>query len=194
MSVIVDFYLRDQIIRGELSANQARPLDLLNNRLENVVILANALSKSLHVAAEPFRLGQTRLHKEQLLLAVPRDEPQPVAAPIRGGWVEKRAARVMVGLGPLIVTGNLHFGQWESVTLDAIGRNADGRAFLPATEARISSLYFPEWAVEAPSVFLARAAMGYISLLSASAEEAPRRGHPVDETYHPARPPAPSGR
>lgn len=187
MSVIVDFYLRDQIIRGELSADSVRPLDLLNNRLENVVILVNALSKSLHVAAEPLRLGPTRLHKEQLLLAVPRDEPPPVAAPIRGGWVEKRATRVMVGLGPLVVTGNLHFGQWESVTLDTIGRNADGRAFVPATEARITSLYYPDRVVAAPSVFLARAAMGYISLPPAPVGGGPS-GQP-DRRAPPLRPP-----
>ena len=98
-------------------------------------------------------------------MAVPHDEGQGIASPIRGGWVEKREAQVMVGLGPLIVTGNLHFGQWESITLEAIGRNADGRAFLPATGVRVTSLYHPSWAVEAPSVFLSRAAMGYISLL-----------------------------
>ena len=57
MGIVVDFYLRDQIIRGGLSASQGRPLDLLNNRLENFVVLSSALSKSLHVASEPTRLG-----------------------------------------------------------------------------------------------------------------------------------------
>jgi hypothetical protein len=188
MSVVVDFYLRDQIIRGELPTNQGRPLDILNNRLENFLILENAMSKSLHMAAEPFRLGQTRLHKEHLLLAVPRDEPRNLAAPIRGGWVEKRFARVAVGLGPLVVSGNLHFGQWESVTPDAIGRNADGRAFLPATEARIRSLYLPDWAVEAPSALLARGAMGYISLMSAPSDDPQDSARVLDELYRSARP------
>ena len=191
---VVDFYLRDQIIRGELSASQGRPLDLLNNKLENFVILGNALSKSLHAAGEPTRLGQTRLHKDQLLLAIPRDEPQTLAAPIRGAWVEKRSARVQIGLGPLVVTGTLHFGQWESITLDAIGRNADGRAFLPATGARVTSLYHPSWVVEADSVLLARAAMGYISLVSVPNGDTPPQGRFVDEVYRPLRPPAPSGR
>ena len=194
MGIVVDFYLRDQIIRGELSASQGRPLDLLNNRLENFVVLSSALSKSLHVASEPTRLGQTRLHKEHLLMAVPHDEGQGIASPIRGGWVEKREAQVMVGLGPLIVTGNLHFGQWESITVEAIGRNADGRAFLPATGVRVTSLYHPSWAVEAPSVFLSRAAMGYISLLSALTQEMPPHGRLVDEIYRAPRHTAPTRR
>jgi len=172
MGIVVDFYLRHQVIRGELTADHGRLLDLLNNTMEKFVVLGSALSKSLHVAAEPIKLGPTRLHKDQLLLAVPHDGAQAAAAPIRGGWVEKRSARVTVGVGPLIVSGNMHFGQWEYVTLDRIARDIDGRAFLPVTYARITSLYHPAWVVEAKSVLVARAAMAYVSLPASSADEA----------------------
>ena len=194
MSVIVDFYLRDQIVRGELAAGQGRPLDLLNNKLDNFITLVSGLSRSLHAASEPTKLGQTRLHKDQLIMAIPHEERQALAAPIRGGWVEKRLARVIVGLGPLVVSGNLHFGQWESVAPGAIWRNPDGRAFLPATEARVTSHYHPSWAVEAHSVFLARAAISYISLVSTPNGDAASHARATDDTFRPRHPGTPNGR
>jgi hypothetical protein len=164
---VVDFYLRDQVIRGDLTASQGRPLDLLNNRLDTFVILDSALLMSLHVGAEPVKLGPTRLHKDQLLLVVPHDQTNSTASPNRSGWVEKKSVRAVAGIGPLIVTGNFHIGQWEAVSLEKLGRETDGRIFLPVTQAKITSLYHPAWAVEAGAAFVSRSALGYISLLTA---------------------------
>lgn len=173
MGVTVEVYLRDQVIRGELPDGQGRPLDQLNNARENYIILGNALSGSLHVDAPPMKLGTVRVQRDQILLVVPHDAPSMVAPRLRSGWVEKRRARVIVGLGPLAVTGSLHMGQWEGtteVTVEQIARSSDARAFLPATQATVASQYDPNWSIESGSVFLARAAIGYVCLLSPPAE------------------------
>lgn len=189
MGLIVDFYLRDQVIRGEWAAAEGRPLDLLNNRLDKDILLEHGLAKSLHVGAEPIRLGATRLYKDQLLLAVPHDENRPSLSPLmRAGWVEKRHARVTIGIGPLIVTGDMHLGQWEQASVEKLGRDIDGRPYIPVTAARVTSLYHPAWAVEARTVFVARAGMGYLSLLEAPADESRPATRAIEEFYRAPRP------
>ena len=56
MGIVVDFYLRDQIIRGELSTSQGRPLDLLNNRLMTEIQLDGRVYCSNAVLGERFCL------------------------------------------------------------------------------------------------------------------------------------------
>ena len=185
MGVTLELYLRDQVIRGELSAGQGRPLDVLNTAGEGYVILDNALAGSLHVDALPIRLGTVRVHREQILLVVPHDSSSRMAPLLRAGWVEKKRVRVMVGLGPLMTSGVFHVGSWEGdqFSVEHLARGQDGRIFLPATEATVRSVYDPSWSVECPSVFIPRPAISYLALLEVTSESESSEGQTIEQIY-----------
>src|SRR5215213_8196775 len=117
MSTVIELYCRDQVTRGELPADQGRPLDLLNSSLHGVILLENASVLSLYRDGRPTKVGAARVQKDEILVAVPHDAPPPLGR-FRRGWVDKRAVRAIVAVGPLTVTGTLHFGTWEETALE----------------------------------------------------------------------------
>ncbi len=194
MDTVIELYCRDQIIRGELPTDQGRPLDLLNSTLQRVLLLQNASVLSLYHDGEPMAVGAARVQKEQILLAIPYDAPK-TPGKFRGGWVDKKPVRVVVGVGPLTVTGTLHFGKWDESTLEMLGRDDDGRSFLPATEASITLLYRADWSIVRPTVLLSRAAIEYWSPLSTVSERSLNpEAVALEEFYRRFRPVGPSAR
>ena len=172
MSVTLDVYLRDQVIRGELAIDGNRPLDQFNGALESHVLLEDACVQSLYVDGPPAALGAVRIQKERILLAIPCDGPPTVARQLRGVWVPKTGVRLMIGLEGLTIIGTFHVRNPEHASLDRIMRAAEGRAFLPVTDARVRWLHRPDWSVEAPSIFVAHVAIGYICLIPPTAAQA----------------------
>lgn len=166
MSIKLDLYLRDQVIRGQVELVQGRPLDLLNSSLEASLVVRDAVAWSLHDGSGPLPLGTVRAHRDWVLVAVPHDGGSRIAAVLRSGWVEKRRVRVALGLGPLALQGTFHLGQWDQVSLEAICRGGDHRPFMPATDATIQGLYATSWSFECSTVLVARAQISYVSLLS----------------------------
>jgi hypothetical protein len=52
------------------------------------------------------------------------------------------------------VEGELFVSSQDQVSLDTLVRERDGRLFLVASNASISSAYHPEWVLPVPTVFL----------------------------------------
>jgi hypothetical protein len=166
VAVLVDLYLPDQMIRGDLQGLQGRPLDMLNWGLDGCVTLENGCTWSLHTAGGPMRLGTVRVQRDRVLVAIPHDDDRVVDPGIRLGYSEKRQVRVRVGVGPLTVTGDFHVGRMETISIEAIGRGADNRPFVPATRATVQSSLAERWSLESRVVLLARTKISFISLQS----------------------------
>jgi hypothetical protein len=103
----------------------------------------------------------------------PHDRPATVLARIRGWWVEKRRVSVELGLQPFSVSGTMHFPLRESLSIEELGRSLDTRVFVPVTEATVRSFYRDDWVLIWPTVFVRRAAIGYLALPAAVDGEAP---------------------
>ncbi|MCC7105127.1 MAG: hypothetical protein IT307_08295 [Chloroflexi bacterium] len=161
---IVDCYLREQIVRGELSDEKSRPLDVLNNALESYVILTNCSLWGHRSGTEPILLGMTRVQKSQILIVVPHDQQLAVPSALRHGWVRKQQVRVSAGVGPLIIAGYFHIPTSETLSLARLLRDGDGRQFLPITDATITKLDSPAWQLQFDSVFVMRHALGFFSV------------------------------
>lgn len=163
--VIVDAYLRNQTIRGELPGHQGRPLDVPNNTLESFVILSNACSSSLHDPSLTTALGTVRLQKEHVLLVMPYDPPSSVRG-LQAGWVSKQPVSVMIGVGPFTVSGSIHIAATgDSPSLEKILRNPSGRIFWPMNDATVASPHSADWSLEAAAIFVLYSQIAYVRLL-----------------------------
>jgi hypothetical protein len=166
MGIPVSLYLRDQVIQGELSGEAGRrPVDLLNAATRGMLALAGASSRSLHLAeAPPVELGDVQVQRAQALLVIPVEAPQLGLRVMRTGYVERRPRRAHLGLGPFRLSATLHFGFREAPSIDAFVHDASGRFFIPVTDASVTLQSPPAWSLDAPLVFVNRAAVDYGAL------------------------------
>jgi hypothetical protein len=164
MGVVVDCYLREQIVRGEISDEKTRPLDVLNNPLESYVILTNCSLRSHRSGGEPISLGITRVQKSQVLIVVPHDQQLAVPPALRHGWVRKQQVRMTAGVGQLIISGYFHSRTGETFSLARLLREGDNRVFLPITDATITTLDASDWQLQFDSVFVMRHALGFFAM------------------------------
>lgn len=170
MATAVGLYLPHQVISGDLAIETGQRLvDVLNGAEESLLVLANGVSRSLHTEAPPVALGTVRVQRAQVLLVIPAEARPLGLRHMRAGYVEKRPLRARVALGPLLLTATLHFGPREPASFEGFLYDAGARFFIPATEANVSSQYRSE-TLEAPLVFVNRAAVDYGSLLEEAEE------------------------
>jgi hypothetical protein len=161
MSIAIELYLRNRVLRGEITTGGERALDLFNRR-EPSVVLHEAYSASFHYASRARRLGVVRVPRAQILLVAPHESIEQLTS-LRGLWVPKRKVEAEVGVGPLIVRGTLHLADAGEVSPAAFLSGAEDRPFLPVTDATVSSEYHRAWSVALPSVFVARQAIEFVT-------------------------------
>jgi hypothetical protein len=172
VDVIIDVYLPNRIVRGLVSSPFTRALDIFNN-FGSVVTLRNAGAASLHESTKPLKLGQVRVEKDRILVAVPHE-------PTRDGdrsisWVPKRRERGIAGVGPLIVQGIFHLDEESEGSPLNVALGTENRPFVPVTEATISSEYHPDWSADLPVAFLRRRAIEYLSVPEIASDRAGAR-------------------
>lgn len=163
MHVLVEVYLRDHIIRGEVSPEGRRTLDIFNAR-GPAVALTGAQAASFHTAESPRRVGNALLDKRHILLVAPNDGGTFVPAGPRCAWTQKLRVHGEAVIGPLVVKGTFHL--WGSGGEDPsafFAAQGDDEAFLVATDATIGAGHLPGWSVRYPTVFIPRRAIGYLA-------------------------------
>ena len=166
MGITLELYLDHQIIRGDLPMDEGqRPIDLLNSAKGSVIQLTNAWSVSLHAEAPPTHMNAVRVRRSGVLVVMLRTRVHLPPRRMRMGFVEKHPLRVEIGLGPFSVAGSFHVTGHESDTLASLEVDANGRFFVPFTEARLKSQYSPRWKVDADLMFVNRGAISYSYLL-----------------------------
>lgn len=163
MATILELYLRDLAIRGELrNESNRRAVDLLNETSASVIALTDAWLRSVHVQAPPSKLGAVRVLRSEVLFVIPHDAAPPGPRRLRSGFVEKRPRPATVGIGPFFISGTIHVGPYDSPSIELTG-NESGieRPFIPITRARVTSQYHPAWSLDAGVVLLNRTAVTY---------------------------------
>jgi hypothetical protein len=175
MGITLELYLDHQIIRGELRVNEGqRPIDVLNAVKDNIIEVTDAWSVSLHAEAPPTRLDRVRVRRPSVLVAIVRNATRMPPRSVRVAFVEKRPIQMEVGLGPYAASGTFYVSGRENVSsrevespLLGLEHDADGRFFLPFTQACLRSQYSPRWKVDADLMLVNRAAISYSYLLPA---------------------------
>jgi hypothetical protein len=163
VGVMVELYLRDRLIRGLVSTQGLRALDLFN-RTDRALQVREAQAASFHCAATPRFLGSVRVDKAQVLLVAPHDAEHLLWARLRAGWVPKSKVQAEAGVGPLIVRGTFHVGRSIPLAMASVFLGSEQRLFLPVTDATISSEYHRNWSVQLAAVFIPRRLIEYVTL------------------------------
>jgi len=162
VATILELYLRDLAIRGELrNETNRRVVDLLNESAASVIGLSEAWFRSVHVQAPPNKLGTVRISRTQVLFVIPHDTAPPGPRRLRSGFVEKRPRPVAVGVGPYFVSGTFHVGPFDPPSLEVTGNETGDRSFVPITRARVTSQYHAGWSLDAGVILVNRAAISY---------------------------------
>ena len=162
MATILELYLRDLAIRGELrNESNRRAVDLLNEPSSGVIALSDAWFRSVHVQAPPSKIGAVRVIRAHVLFVIPHDTAPPGPRRLRSGYVEKRPRPAAVGVGPFFVTGTIHVGPYDPPSIEATAHETGELPFVPITRARVTSQYHAGWALEAGVLLLNRAAMSF---------------------------------
>jgi hypothetical protein len=161
MSIPVELYLRNRVLRGEIATGGERALDLFN-RGEPSVLLHDAYAASFHFSARARQLGVVRVPRAHILLVAPYESLDQLLS-LRGLWVPKRKVEAEVGVGPLIVRGTFHLADASESSPAAFLSGSEDRPFLPVTDAVVSSEYHRTWSVATPSVFVSRQAIEFVT-------------------------------
>lgn len=165
--VPVELLLRDQHIAGGLVVHDGRVLDRFNGTRDDSLIVHQATARSLHYLDEGRPIDSARVRKARILLAVPHDAP-PTGPPARNKlWVERRPVAVELAVGPFVLSGTMHVSPREPLSLEELGRDDAGRAFIPITRATIRVLYGPDPLRDSPVVFALAAGIDALRLLPA---------------------------
>ncbi len=191
MAIVVELFLRDQVIRGELRDDSGRRVaDVPNESGRSIVTLADARARSVHGHAPLVRLGTVQVQRALVLFVVPHDAQPPGPRQFRAGFVKKRPRPAAVGVGPFVVSGIIHVGLYDPPTLEVTANAPErrlvvplrqahssttmsassataGRLFVPVTQAHVTSEYDPTWALDVDVVLVNRPLMSYSRSLSA---------------------------
>ena len=161
MSIPVELYLRNRVLRGQITTGSERALDLFN-RCEPSVVLHEASAASFHFSSRARYLGVVRVPRARILLVAPYESLDQLPS-LRGLWVPKRKVEAEVGVGPLIVRGTFHLADSGEASPAAFLFGSEERPFLPVTDAVVSSEYHRTWSVALPSVFVSRQAIEFVT-------------------------------
>jgi hypothetical protein len=167
VEIQVDLFFREAIVRGTLPVDQRRTLDIFNDRSEEVLIVRDATRLDILGELAPERIGDTRVLKRSILLAVPVDEHVFLPAILRGWWVSKQRCGAALSVGPYRLRGVVHVFRQEAVTLETVGRaSSDVRMFMPVTEASAWIGGRPSSRITADTIFAARDHIDMFSFVS----------------------------
>lgn len=179
MTITLELYLRDQIIRGEVQDGSGRrAVDLLNESTRGIIELHDAWSGSVHVAGAPKKRGSIRVLRSHVLFAIPHDSAPAGPRQLRAGYVDKRPHPAEVGLGPFFVAGTIHIGPYDTPSIEISATDAGKLPFIPLTRARVTSEYDASWSLDVGIVLVNRTEISYVcSPLAPATPERTGGGH-----------------
>ena len=147
-------------------------LDQLNAGGEQDLVIDNSTLISLHPGGHHRPAGRVRVRRSEVLLAVPSDTSSRLEAQLSGRWIEKRDARVMIGLGLFSVTGTLQISAVEPCPLDEIAATGARLPFRAITDAEVTWLLRPDAPLRVPCALVPLTSACYIAT---DGEPAPAR-------------------